>query len=372
MDPVGDVGNRRAGLERERLGLGDAVRPEPDADQAGQLPDRVADRVERGLVEDRHGHDLELRQGTRESLDRTREGLVGAGRGDDRRLLDPGRRHLGADDGDVARVAVGPGAVDDRVGQPEDPEERPSAAAILGRALDEARDLDELDEDAADPGQGRHRAKGREGVVARLDLDLGQGLEERRFADVRRPDERDLGGAFAPNGDRITVDRAGADAGVLDLGQERLAEVGVRPVPVVRKLRQEGPDLADPVAPLLADQPALDDLGERPMRHRHGRSPSRTTGSAGERGHAQHTIGCDERHASVPAPSIDAGAGRGGSAVPVGDRGVPGVGPTPAAWSGHGRQGTTAAAAGARPIAVARGQTSDVATPSTTAGSSVA
>ena len=130
-------------------------------------------------------------------------------------------------------------------------------------------DLDELDEDAADPGEGRHRAERRERVVAGLDLDLRQGLQERRLADVRRPDERDLGGALAAHGDRIAMDRVRPDARVLDLGQEPLAQVGVRTVLVVGQLGEQGVDLADPLATLFARQSPLRHLGEGAMRHRH-------------------------------------------------------------------------------------------------------
>ena len=137
------------------------------------------------------------------------------------------------------------------------------------------------------------------GVVAGLDLDLGEGLEERRLADVRRADERDLGGALAPDGDRIAVDRARPDAGVLDLGEERLAEVRVRTVPVVGQLGEERADLADPLPTLLADQSTLRDLGERPMRHRHDDD---LLCSIGEAARGAQPVGCDERHASDPRP----------------------------------------------------------------------
>ena len=66
---------------------------------------------------------------------------------------------------------------------------------------------------------------------------------------------------------RWTARRAGPR--VLDLRQQGLAEVRVRPVPVVGQLREQRADLADPLPPLLADQPALRHLRERAMRHRH-------------------------------------------------------------------------------------------------------
>ena len=106
-------------------------------------------------------------------------GLVGAGRGEDGRLVDAGERDLGQDRRELVGIGVGPGAVDDRVGRAEDTEQRPSATPVVGGALDEPRDLDKLDEDAPDPGERRDRPQRRERVVARLDLDLGKRLEDR-------------------------------------------------------------------------------------------------------------------------------------------------------------------------------------------------
>ena len=169
-------------------------------------------------------------------------GLVGASRGHEARASRSRRRRPRP--GRPASSAASPSArqqYDDRVDRPEHAEERPSAAAIVGRAGDEPRDLDELDEDAADPGQRGHGAERRERVVAGLDLDLGQRLQERRLADVRRPDEGDLGRPLAPDGDGVAMDGARPDPGVLDLGEERLAEVRVRTVPVVRQLGAGAP-----------------------------------------------------------------------------------------------------------------------------------
>ncbi len=81
-----------------------------------------------------------------------------------------------------------------------------------------------------------HRPERRERVVAGLDLDLGECLQERRLADVRRPDQGDLGGAFAAHRDRVTVDGVRPDPRVLDLRQQPLAQVRVRTVPVVGQL----------------------------------------------------------------------------------------------------------------------------------------
>ena len=84
----------------------------------------------------------------------------------------PASVDLGANGPKLVGIGVGAGAVDDRVGRAEHAEQRPAAAAVLGRALDQPGDLDELDEDAADPGERRDRAERRERVVAGLDLDL--------------------------------------------------------------------------------------------------------------------------------------------------------------------------------------------------------
>ena len=213
-------------------------------------------------------------------------GLVGARRGEDGRLVDAGQGDLGEDGLELGRIAARAAAVDDRVDRAQDAEQRPAAAPIVRGAADQARDLDQLDEHAADPGQRRHRPERGERVVAGLDLDLGQRLEQRRLADVGRPDERDLRRALAPDGDRIAVDGARADAGVLDLGQQPLAQVRVWPVLVVRQLGQERVDLADPLPSLLARQSSLRHLGERAMRHRHrhllrsGGSTARATTAA--------------------------------------------------------------------------------------------
>jgi hypothetical protein len=95
-----------------------------------------------------------------------------------------------------------------------------AAATVLGCALDQAGDLDELHEHAADPRQGGDRAQGGERVVAGLDLDLGQRLQQRRLADIRRSDEADLGRPLAADGDRIAVDRIRANARLLDLREQ--------------------------------------------------------------------------------------------------------------------------------------------------------
>src|SRR6185295_13523424 len=97
----------------------------------------------------------------------------GTGGRDERGLLDPGDGDLVEDGPQLAGIAVGAGAVHDGVGGAEHAEQRPAAAAVLVGALDQPRDLDQLDQHAADPGQGRHRTERGEGVVAGPDLDLG-------------------------------------------------------------------------------------------------------------------------------------------------------------------------------------------------------
>ena len=85
---------------------------------------------------------------------------------------------------------VGRVAEDDAVGVAEHAEERSAAAPVLVRTLDQAGDLDELHQHPADPRQRRHGPERREGVVARLDLDLRQRLQQRGLAGVRRSRRR--------------------------------------------------------------------------------------------------------------------------------------------------------------------------------------
>ena len=227
-------------------GVDRAVLPQAHPDQAGQRPHGGPERVERRLVEHRHAQDAASSGTPRQTPDGAVLGLVGARRREEGRLLDAGLGDLVDDDRELGRIGARPAAVDDRVDRPQHAEQRPAAAPVVGRTADQPGDLDELDEDAADPGQRRHRPERRERVVAGLDLDLGQGLEQRRLADVRRTDERDLRRALASDRDRIAVDGVRPDAGVLDLGQEPFAQVRVRTVLVVGQLREQRVDLADP------------------------------------------------------------------------------------------------------------------------------
>src|SRR5437763_1649003 len=80
-----------------------------------------------------------------------------------------------------------------------------AAGPVLGGPLDQARDLHELDEHAAEArrrGDGPRRG---ERIVAGADLDRGESLQERRLARVRRPDEGDLRRPLAPHGDRVAM-----------------------------------------------------------------------------------------------------------------------------------------------------------------------
>ena len=187
----------------------------------------------------------------------------------------------------------------DRVGRPEHAKERPAAAAIVRRPFEQPRDLDQLDGHALDPGQRRDRSQGRERIVAGPDGDRRERLEDRRLADVGRADERDLGRALPAHGDRVTVHGSRADLRRVDLGEQRLAQVRVWPVAVVRQLCQERPYLADPLPTFLAHEAAPSHLGERAMRHRHRHTPSRCGGTARRRPPARWP----QRHASRSAPS---------------------------------------------------------------------
>src|SRR5437879_5971442 len=61
VDRVRDVLDRHWRMQRDRL----TAVPQEDADESRQPPDGVTKRVEACVVENRHGHDLELRMGRR-------------------------------------------------------------------------------------------------------------------------------------------------------------------------------------------------------------------------------------------------------------------------------------------------------------------
>ena len=115
-----------------------------------------------------------LRERGAEPGDHVRRRLVGSGDREDRRPVDARLGDFAEDGTDLGRIGAGPGAVDDGVRGTEDAEERAATAAVVGRPADEPGDLDELDEDATDARQGGHGTERREGVVAGLDLDVGQ------------------------------------------------------------------------------------------------------------------------------------------------------------------------------------------------------
>jgi hypothetical protein len=279
----------------------DLARPAgEDPDQAAQPPDGPAEGVDAGIVEDGDGHELELRIGAGEAIERVRRRLVCLRSREEHRWRDPGRGELGADcieRLDRSRELV---AQHDGVGTPKNAEKGSTAAAALGGPFDQAGDLDELDQHPFDSRQRRNRPRRREGVVAGLDLDVGESLQERRLARVRRPDERDLRRPFTTDRDRITVDDPRPRSRRLQLGVHPLANVGVRAAPVVRKAREDRAQLADPLGAFLADEAALDHLHLRAMRHGHRDTPSQSCGKCASPGRAAYSV------ASCPAASSDA------------------------------------------------------------------
>src|SRR5205814_5328140 len=92
-------------------------------------------------------------------------------------------------------------------------------------------------------------------------------LQEGRLADVRRADDGDLSGALAAYCDRVAMDDAGPAARRRQLAGDPFPDVGVRAAPVVRQLSEDRAQLADPLRAVLADEPALDHLHLRAMRH---------------------------------------------------------------------------------------------------------
>ena len=127
------------------------------------------------------------------------------------------------------------------------------------------------------------------------------------------------------------MDGVRPDAGVLDLGQQRLAQVRVRTVLVVGQLREQRVDLADPLPAFLAYESSLRHLGERAMRHRHRPSPSITRASDAARA-ARSGCGSGSRPSR---PFLRRWVGRGRSAVLLGDGGEPRVHGTRGEGRGH-------------------------------------
>ena len=190
MDGIGHVGHGRTGVERERLLVRRAVLAQPHADQAGQAP-RPRRRTRRGTLRpapkpERRG-DRGRRAASRSIAPGGASSACVAAR--NAGLSIPAAATSARTASSSVTSPVRANAVHDRVGATEHAEQRPATATVVRGALDEPRDLHELDKDAPDPGQRRHRAERRERVVAGLDLDLGQRLEKRRLPDVRRPHE---------------------------------------------------------------------------------------------------------------------------------------------------------------------------------------
>ena len=65
-------------------------------------------------------------------------------------------------------------AIDDGISAAQNSEKGTSPATVLMSALDQARNFDQLYEDALDARQGRNRTQGSEGVITDLNLDVGQ------------------------------------------------------------------------------------------------------------------------------------------------------------------------------------------------------
>ena len=158
---------------------------------------------------------------------------------------------------------------EDRVGVPQHAEQRAAAAAVVGGPLDQAGDLHELDEHAAEPRRRRDGPRRGERVVAGADLDRRESLQQRGLARVRRPDERDLRRALAPHGDRVAMHDLLARARRRQLALDPLPQVGVRAVPVAGQVGEDRAKLADPFGTVLAHEAALDQLLLGAMWHRH-------------------------------------------------------------------------------------------------------
>jgi hypothetical protein len=57
---------------------------------------------------------------------------------------------------------------------------------VVVGAFEQARNLDELGEHTVDAHQGWYRSQGSKGIVANLDLDVGQRVQQRGLPRVRR------------------------------------------------------------------------------------------------------------------------------------------------------------------------------------------
>ena len=215
--------------ERHRLGVRVAAVPQPHPDEAGQLPwprpgTRRATR-RRESTRRPTGRSTAARR----RVDRARSRI--SPRASSRRanagFSMPAIATSSRDHRELVRFGVCPRAIDDRAGI----RATPSLARVRHRdrrtAGDQPRDLRRAGTRTPSIRRAiRYGAQGRERVVTRPDLDVGECLEERRLAHVRRPDQRDL--ARRPRGARSIVSRCTAlerDARLLDLAEEPLAQI---------------------------------------------------------------------------------------------------------------------------------------------------
>ena len=177
---------------------------------------------------------------------------------------------------------------DDGVGVAEHAEERHGHRRGPRARPRSARDLHELDEHAADPRERRDRAQRRERVVAGLDLDVRERLQERRLARVRRADERDLRAPSRRTCERVAVDHLRADR--VRRARPRATCAGRRRARCgTRQLREERADRRDALAAL-------------PSR-RGGASPPRQTCDAASASRPPSDRGGKERASPAGRPS---------------------------------------------------------------------
>src|SRR5512133_4104207 len=107
-----------------------------------------------------------------------RRRLVALRRGEERGQLDPGGGDLVPDRLQLLEGAVAGVTEEDRVRVAEHAEQRTAAAAVLRGSLDQAGDLDELDEHAAQARRRRDRTCRGERIVGGADLDRRERLQK--------------------------------------------------------------------------------------------------------------------------------------------------------------------------------------------------
>ncbi len=149
-------------------------------------------------------------------------------------------------------------------------EQRTSTPTVLACPLDQTRYLHKLHEHTTDTRQRGHRSERGKGIVADLDLNVGERVQQAGLPSVRRPDQRDLGSALSPHAYRVVMYRTGAGTSLVYLIVHPLAQVGVRTVAIAGQLRQYRAQFSHALGPLLADKTTLDDLHLSTMRHGHG------------------------------------------------------------------------------------------------------